>query len=134
MIGPEFDHTKMLQLDDLDLTLMIWRSLMDIWKKIVLLICTFLLYFQIHTVSQSRLWPHDHLRCIIWNDFWGIRILITGALGGAQLIAKIFGKYGNIGSFFVVNYTLSLLTSRIPTQHRKQEVIYFLKPLTKTKL
>ena len=76
MIGPEFDHTNMLQLDDLDLTLMIWRSLMDIWKKIVLLICTFLLYSQIHTVSQSRRWPHDHLLCIIWNDFWGIRRLI----------------------------------------------------------
>ena len=70
------------------MTLMIWRSLMGIWTNFY----TYAsqkwagiwkcgdLYFSFvlpnHTVSQSKMWPHDHLRCIIWNDFWGIRRLI----------------------------------------------------------
>ena len=87
----------MLQLDDLDLTLMIWRSLMDIWKKIVLLICTFL-YFQIHTVSQSRIWPHDHLLCIIWSDFWGIRRLIRRRSSQLQDLGQIW-QYSRVFVF-----------------------------------
>ena len=113
MIGPEFDHTKMLQLDDLDLTLMIWRSLMDIWRKKLYFWFVLFLYFQIHTVSQSRIWPHDHLLCIIWSDFWGIRRLIRRRSAQLQDLGQIWQH----SRFFVGNYTLSLLTSRAPTQH-----------------
>ena len=80
------------------------------------------LYFQIHTVSQSRIWPHDHLLCIIWSDFWGIRRLIRRRSTQLQDLGQIWQH----SRFFVGNYTLSLLTSRTPTQHNTGSRMFYI--------